>query len=134
MSSKGELFAGCAVAMATPFRGGEVDFEALGRGADWLIDQGVPTLCPAGTTGESPTLTRDEHERIIAAVVERAGGRARVLAGTGSSSTAEAVGLTRFAARAGADGALVVCPYYNRPSQEGLYAHYARIAEAVDLP
>ena len=134
MPSKGAMFAGCAVAMVTPFRGGEVDFEALKRGADWLIAQGVPTLCPAGTTGESPTLTRDEHERVIAAVVEQAAGRARVLAGTGSSSTAEAVSLTRFAARVGADGALVVCPYYNRPSQEGLYAHYARVAEAVDLP
>ena len=134
MSARGEMFAGCAVAMVTPFRAGEVDFEALKRNADWLIDQGVQILCPAGTTGESPTLTHDEHERVIDTVVEQVAGRARVLAGTGSSSTAEAVSLTRFAARAGADGALVVCPYYNRPSQEGLYAHFAWIAEAVDLP
>jgi 4-hydroxy-tetrahydrodipicolinate synthase len=127
------MFAGCTVAMVTPFRDGEVDYEALRHAVDWQIEQGVRTLSPAGTTGESPALTREEHERVIAAVVEQAAGRARVLAGTGSSSTAEAVSLTRFASRAGADGALVVCPYYNRPSQEGLYAHYARIAEAVDL-
>jgi 4-hydroxy-tetrahydrodipicolinate synthase len=128
------MFAGCAVAMVTPFRHDEVDEDELRHSVDRLIGAGVSTLCPAGTTGESPTLTRGEHERVIAAVVDQAAGRARVLAGTGSSSTAEAVSLTRFAAGAGADGALVVCPYYNRPSQEGLYAHYARVAEAADLP
>lgn len=134
MSPRGEMFAGCTVALVTPFRDGAVDYDELKRSIDWLIDQGVPVLSPAGTTGESPTLTRDEHERIIATVVEHAAGRAKVLAGTGSSATAEALLLTRFAAGAGADGALVVCPYYNRPTQEGLYAHYARIAEAGDLP
>jgi 4-hydroxy-tetrahydrodipicolinate synthase len=134
MRRKGEIFAGVAVAMVTPFRHGEIDEEELKDSVDWLIDHGIATLCPVGTTGESPTLTREEHERIIAVVVEQAAGRARVLAGTGSCSTAEAVSLTQFAARAGADGALIVSPYYNRPSQEGLYAHYARIAEAVDLP
>jgi 4-hydroxy-tetrahydrodipicolinate synthase len=87
-----------------------------------------------GTTGEAPTLTHDEHERVIASVVETAAGRARVLAGTGSNSTAEAIRLTRFAARAGADGALLVAPYYNRPSQEGMYRHFASIAQTVDLP
>ena len=87
-----------------------------------------------GTTGESPTLTHDEHERVIALVVETAAGRARVMPGTGSNSTAEAIRLTRFAARAGADGALLVAPYYNRPNQEGLYRHFATIAETVDLP
>jgi 4-hydroxy-tetrahydrodipicolinate synthase len=134
MPSKGHMFAGCTVALVTPFRNGEVDFPGLQVSVDWQIAQGTPTLSPVGTTGESPTLTHDEHERVITAVVERAAGRARVLAGTGSNATAEAVRLTKFAARAGADGALVVTPYYNRPTQEGLYAHFARIAESVDLP
>ena len=101
---------------------------------DWQIAQGTPVLSPVGTTGESPTLSHDEHERVIATVVERAAGRAKVLAGTGSNATAEAIRLTRFAAKAGADGALLVAPYYNRPTQEGIYAHFARIAESVDLP
>jgi 4-hydroxy-tetrahydrodipicolinate synthase len=134
MRAKGEMFTGCAVAMVTPFLHGEIDEDELRDSVDWLIDQGVSTLCPAGTTGESPTLTRREHEQVIASVADQAAGRALVLAGTGSSSTAEAVSLSRFAARAGADGTLVVCPYYNRPSQEGLYAHYARVAETADLP
>jgi 4-hydroxy-tetrahydrodipicolinate synthase len=120
--------------MPTPFLAGEVDEESLRRSVDWLIDEGIQVLCPGGTTGEAPTLTHREHEQVIASVVEQAAGRARVMAGTGSSSTDEAVRLTRFARTAGADGALVVSPYYNRPSQEGLYAHYARIAESVDLP
>src|SRR5689334_24333042 len=134
MASKGCMFAGCTVALVTPFRDHEVDFEALGRSVDWHVAQGTPVLSPVGTTGESPTLTHEEHERIIAAVVERAAGRAKVLAGTGSNSTSEAVRLTRYAARAGADGALLVAPYYNRPNQEGLYRHFAMIADAVDLP
>jgi 4-hydroxy-tetrahydrodipicolinate synthase len=128
------MFAGCTVALVTPFRGGEVDFDALAASVDWQLAQGTPVLSPVGTTGESPTLTHEEHERVIAAVVERVAGRAKVMAGTGSNATSEAVRLTRFARRAGADGALVVVPYYNRPTQEGLYAHYARIAESVDLP
>jgi 4-hydroxy-tetrahydrodipicolinate synthase len=128
------MFAGCTVALVTPFRDGEVDYPALQASVDWQIAQGTPVLSPVGTTGECPTLSHEEHERVIAAVVERAAGRAKVLAGTGSNSTSEAVRLTRFAAKAGADGALVVSPYYNRPSQEGLYAHYARIGESVDLP
>ena len=133
-SSKGQLFAGCTVALVTPFRDGEVDYEALGKLVDWQVEQGTPTISPVGTTGESPTLSHEEHERVIATVVERAAGRARVLPGTGSNSTAEAIRLTRFAAKVGADGALLVSPYYNRPTQEGLYAHFARIAEACDLP
>jgi 4-hydroxy-tetrahydrodipicolinate synthase len=120
--------------MPTPFLAGEVDEESLRRSVDWLIDEGIQVLCPAGTTGEAPTLTQSEHEQVIATVIDQAAGRARVLAGTGSSSTGEAVRLTRFARALGADGALVVSPYYNRPSQEGLYAHYSRIAESVDLP
>jgi 4-hydroxy-tetrahydrodipicolinate synthase len=128
------MFAGCTVALLTPFRDGEVDYDALDRSVDWQIEQGTPIISPVGTTGESPTLSHEEHERIIAAVVERAAGRARILAGTGSNATSEAVRLTRFAQRAGADGALLVSPYYNRPTQEGLYRHYAKVAEACDLP
>jgi 4-hydroxy-tetrahydrodipicolinate synthase len=128
------MFAGCTVALVTPFREGEVDYQALQASVDWQIAQGTPVISPVGTTGESPTLSHEEHEHVIAAVVERAAGRAKVLPGTGSNATAEAVRLTRFAARAGADGALLVAPYYNRPTQEGLYAHFANIAENVDLP
>jgi 4-hydroxy-tetrahydrodipicolinate synthase len=128
------MFAGCTVALVTPFRDGEVDYPLLQESVDWHIAQGVPVISPVGTTGECPTLTHEEHEKVIATVVERAAGRAQVLPGTGSNATAEAVRLTRFAAKAGADGALLVSPYYNRPMQEGLYAHFARIAESVDLP
>src|SRR3954468_15149557 len=134
MPTKGRIFAGCTVALVTPFRDGQVDESALKSLVEWQISEGTPTLSPVGTTGESPTLTHEEHERVIALVVETAAGRARVLPGTGSNSTAEAIRLTRFAARAGADGALLVAPYYNRPNQEGLYRHFATIAEAVDLP
>ncbi|MHC5544680.1 4-hydroxy-tetrahydrodipicolinate synthase, partial [Singulisphaera rosea] len=133
-STKGRIFAGCTVALVTPFRDGDVDYQALKDAVDWQIAQGTPVISPVGTTGESPTLSHDEHEKVITAVVERAAGRAKVLPGTGSNATAEAVRLTKFAAKAGADGALLVSPYYNRPTQEGLYAHYARIAESVDLP
>ena len=134
MESKGRLFAGCTVAMVTPFRDGEVDYAALRRAVDWQILQGATCLSPAGTTGEAPTLTHHEHEQVISTVVEHTAGRARVLAGTGSCATAEAIRLTRFAAEAGADGALVVAPYYNRPTQEGLFAHFSRIADASRLP
>lgn len=134
MPSKGRMFAGCTVALVTPFRDGEVDTEALRASVDWQIAQGTPVLSPVGTTGEAPTLNHDEHEKVIEAVVGQAAGRAKVLAGTGSNSTAEALRLTRFAARVGADGALLVVPYYNRPTQEGLYAHFARVAENCDLP
>ena len=134
MATKGRMFAGCTVALVTPFRDGAVDEAALDALVEWHIAQGTPTISPVGTTGEAPTLSHDEHERVIAMVVETAAGRARVLPGTGSNSTAEAIRLTRFAARAGADGALLVAPYYNRPNQEGLYRHFAAVAEAVDLP
>ena len=134
MPTKGRKFAGCTVALVTPFRDGAVDEEALRRLVEWHIEQGTPILSPVGTTGESPTLSHDEHERVIALVIETAAGRAKVMAGTGSNSTAEAIRLTRFAARAGADAALSVAPYYNRPNQEGLYRHFAAIAEAVDIP
>src|SRR5438094_1241341 len=133
MSTKGEQLAGVTVALVTPFRNGEVDFDNLRRLVDWHVEQGTNGLAPVGTTGESPTLDHEEHERVIAAVVERAAGRLKVMPGTGSNSTREAIRLTRFAKRAGADGALMVGPYYNKPTQEGYYRHFAAVAEAVDL-
>jgi 4-hydroxy-tetrahydrodipicolinate synthase len=134
MATKGRVFAGCTVALLTPFKDGSVDESALRRSVEWQIAQGTPILSPVGTTGESPTLTHDEHERVIAIVVEAAAGRAKVMAGTGSNATSEAIRLTKFAARAGVDGALLVAPYYNRPSQEGMYRHFAAIAQSTDLP
>jgi 4-hydroxy-tetrahydrodipicolinate synthase len=132
--TKGEQFAGLTVALVTPFRDDEVDFDALRRLVEWHVEQGTDGLAPVGTTGESPTLSHEEHERVIATVVESAAGRLKVMAGTGSNSTREAVRLTRFAKKAGADGALMVGPYYNKPTQEGYYRHFAAVAEAVDLP
>lgn len=132
--TKGRQFAGCTVALVTPFKDGEVDYPALKALVEWQIGQGTPILSPCGTTGESPTLSHDEHERVIATVVETSAGRAKVLAGTGSNATSEAVRLTKFAAKCGADGSLQVAPYYNRPMQEGMYAHFAKVAESTDLP
>jgi 4-hydroxy-tetrahydrodipicolinate synthase len=134
MATKGEQFAGLTVALITPFKTGEIDFDALGRLVDWHIEQGTDGLAPVGTTGESPTLDHEEHERVIAFVVERARGRIKIMPGTGSNSTREALRLTKFAKRAGANGALMVGPYYNKPTQEGYYRHFATVAEAVDLP
>jgi 4-hydroxy-tetrahydrodipicolinate synthase len=134
MRTKGEQFAGVTVALITPFRNGEVDYDGLARLVAWHVEQGTDCLVPVGTTGESPTLDHTEHERVIAGVVELAAGRIKVMAGTGSNSTREAVRLTKFARRAGADGALLVGPYYNKPTQEGYYRHFAAVAEAVDLP
>jgi 4-hydroxy-tetrahydrodipicolinate synthase len=132
--TKGEQFAGVTVALVTPFRDGEVDFDALGRLVDWHVEQGTDGLAPVGTTGESPTLDHAEHERVIGFVAERAARRLKVVPGTGSNSTREAIRLTKFAKRAGADGALMVGPYYNKPTQEGYYRHFAAVAEAADLP
>jgi 4-hydroxy-tetrahydrodipicolinate synthase len=132
--TKGEQFAGLTVALVTPFRGDAIDFDGLKRLVDWHVEQGTDVLSPVGTTGESPTLDHDEHERIIAAVVERAAGRIKVVPGTGSNSTREAIRLTKFARKTGADGALMVGPYYNKPTQEGYYRHFAAVAEAADLP
>jgi 4-hydroxy-tetrahydrodipicolinate synthase len=132
--TKGEKFAGVTVALVTPFRTGDIDFAALRQLVDWHIEQGTDCLSPVGTTGESPTLDHDEHERIMATVVEQARGRIKVVPGTGSNSTREAIRLTRFAQRAGADGALMVGPYYNKPTQEGYFRHFAAVAEACDLP
>jgi 4-hydroxy-tetrahydrodipicolinate synthase len=132
--TRGEQFAGLSVAIVTPFRNGEVDYPELNKLVDWHVEQGTDCLVPVGTTGESPTLDHEEHERVIAAVCERARGRIKVMPGTGSNSTKEAIRLTKFAKRAGADGALSVGPYYNKPTQEGYYRHFAAVAEAVDLP
>ena len=134
MSRKGSDFAGLSVAIITPFKDGEVDFDALRAQVDFQVAAGTKCLCPSGTTGESPTITHDEHERVISAVVQAAAGRAKVMAGTGSNSTAEAMRLTKWAAKEGADAALLVAPYYNKPTQEGFYQHYKAIAEAVGLP
>src|SRR5437899_7661047 len=134
MTTKGERFAGVTVALVTPFENGDIDFDCLRRLVDWHVEQGTDCLAPVGTTGESPTLDHEEHEHVIAAVVEAARGRIKVMPGTGSNSTREAIRLTRFAKRAGADGALMGGPYYNQPTQEGYYRHFAAVAEAVDLP
>jgi 4-hydroxy-tetrahydrodipicolinate synthase len=132
--TRGEQFAGLSVAIVTPFKNGDVDYADLNQLVDWHVEQGTDCLVPVGTTGESPTLDHEEHERVIAAVCERARGRIKVMPGTGSNSTKEAIRLTKFAKRAGADGALSVGPYYNKPTQEGYYRHFAAVAEAVDLP
>jgi 4-hydroxy-tetrahydrodipicolinate synthase len=134
MGAKGDRFAGLTVALVTPFRDGGVDEAALRKLVDFHVESGTDCISPVGTTGESPTLSHDEHEKIIAVVCEQAQGRVKVVAGTGSNSTAEAIRLTRFAKKVGADGALMVAPYYNKPTQEGFYQHYKAVAEAVDLP
>jgi len=134
MSTRAEEFAGLSVAMTTPFRDGQIDQEALKRQVEFQIEAGTTCLCPVGTTGESPTLSHPEHERVIAVVVEAAAGRIKVMPGTGSNSTAEALRLTRWAARSGADAALVVAPYYNKPTQEGFFLHFKALAEAVEIP
>jgi len=128
------MFTGSFVALVTPFRGGKVDIEKLEQLVDLHVEAGTNGLVPCGTTGESATLTHEEHELVISAVVKRADGRIPVLAGTGSNSTAEAVRLTRFAKQAGADGALLITPYYNKPTQKGLVAHFETIAKEVDIP
>jgi 4-hydroxy-tetrahydrodipicolinate synthase len=131
---KNRLLTGAITALATPFRGKDVSFADLKRLIDFQIKGGINGLVPVGTTGESPTLTHEEHMDVIRATVELARGRVPVIAGTGSNSTAEAVEMTRLSDEAGADAVLVVAPYYNKPSQEGLFRHYSAIAEATDLP
>ncbi len=134
MSTRSEEFAGLSVALTTPFRDGQVDVERLQQQVEFQIEAGTVCVCPTGTTGESPTLSHPEHERVIAAVVEAAAGRIKVMPGTGSNSTDEAMRLTCWAAKTGADAALLVAPYYNKPTQEGFYQHYKALAEAVDVP
>lgn len=134
MATKGEAFAGLSVALVTPFTDGEVDYERLRRQIEFQIEAGTHCLCPVGTTGESPTLSHEEQERVIAFVIEAAGGRIKVMPGTGSNSTSEALRLTKFAEKAGADAALQVAPYYNKPTQQGFYEHFRRLAEETGLP
>ncbi|MEL6106482.1 MAG: 4-hydroxy-tetrahydrodipicolinate synthase [Planctomycetota bacterium] len=131
---RGSDFAGLSVAIVTPFSGQEVDYGRLKEQIDFQIEAGTQCLVPVGTTGESPTLTHDEHERVISEVIQHVAGRAKVMAGTGSNSTAEALRLTIRAAAEGADATLQVAPYYNKPTQEGFYQHFKAVAEAVDIP
>jgi 4-hydroxy-tetrahydrodipicolinate synthase len=128
------MFKGAMTAMVTPFKDGKIDEATLRSLIERQIDGGIDGLVPCGTTGESATLTHEEHKRVIEITVETAGGRVPVIAGTGSNSTSESVILTKFAKEAGADAALLITPYYNKPSQEGLYQHYKSVAESVDMP
>lgn len=134
MTRRGSEFAGLSVAITTPFKDGELDIAKLKEQVEFQIEAGTTCLVPVGTTGESPTLSHEEHERVISEVVQACQGRAKVMAGTGSNSTREALRLTRWAAKEGADAALIVAPYYNKPTQQGFYEHYKALAEAIDIP
>jgi len=129
-----KMFQGSLVALVTPFGDGKVDEPKLRELVEFHVANGTDTIIPCGTTGESPTLSHDEHKRVVEIVIEAARGRVPVVAGTGSNSTTEAIDLTAHAKKAGAAGALVVNPYYNKPTQEGLYRHFKAIAETVDIP
>ena len=128
------MFSGSITALITPFRNGAVDEKAFQDFVEWQIQEGTNGFVPVGTTGESPTLSHDEHKRVVELCIEVAKGRVPVIAGAGSNSTAEAIDLTRHAKEAGADAALIVTPYYNKPTQEGLFRHYEAIAKVVDIP
>lgn len=128
------MFKGAYTALITPMRDGVVDEAAFQKFVDWQIREGIHGLVPVGTTGESPTLSHEEHMRVVDLCIEAADKRVPVIAGAGSNSTAEAIGFVEHAKTSGADGALVVCPYYNKPNQEGLYQHYKALNDAVDIP
>ena len=128
------MLKGSLVALVTPFTGGKVDEDTLRELVEFHIENGTNGIVPCGTTGESATLTHDEHRQVIKAVVEQVGGRIPVVAGTGSNNTAEAVELTKYAKEVGADAALLITPYYNKPTQEGLYLHFKAIADATKFP
>lgn len=128
------MFTGVLPAVVTPFKNGEVDEEGLRQLIEFQIENGVHGIVPCGTTGESATLSHEEHERVVEIAVAQVKGRVPVVAGTGSNNTAEAIRLTAHAKKAGADGVLMISPYYNKPTQEGLYQHYKKVAEAVDIP
>jgi 4-hydroxy-tetrahydrodipicolinate synthase len=128
------MFSGCMVALITPFHDGEVDFQTLDELVEFHLKSGTDAIVPVGTTGESPTLDYEEHKQVIERVVRAVEGRIPVIAGTGSNSTAEAIELTAHAKKVGADASLQVCPYYNKPTQEGFYQHFKAIAEEVDIP
>ena len=127
-------FAGSCTALVTPFKNGAVDADSFCKLVDFQIDNGTAGLVPVGTTGESPTLSHEEHDLVVELCIRQAAGRVPVIAGAGSNSTAEAVRLAEHAASAGADAVLIVSPYYNKPTQAGLYAHFAAVAAAVDVP
>ncbi|MFQ5899952.1 MAG: 4-hydroxy-tetrahydrodipicolinate synthase [Thermodesulfobacteriota bacterium] len=128
------MLKGSMVAMVTPFRNGSIDESALRQLIDFQIENGTDAIVPCGTTGESATLSYEEHERVVEITIEAVGGRVPVIAGSGSNSTSETIMLTREAEKAGADAALLISPYYNKPTQEGLYQHYKGVAEAVNIP
>src|SRR5271165_172148 len=133
MTSIRDRIKGSIPALITPMKDGKVDEAAFRRLVSWQIAQGSHGLVPCGTTGESPTLSHEEHNRVVELCVEEAAGRVPVIAGAGSNSTAEAIALTRHAKSVGADAVLSVAPYYNKPTQEGLYRHFAAIAESADI-
>ena len=128
------MFQGAMVAIVTPFKDGQVDETSLRQLIDFQIANGTQGIVPCGTTGESATLSFQEHERVVEITVEQVNKRVPVIAGTGSNNTVEAIRLTQHARKAGADGALMISPYYNKPTQEGLYRHFKAVAEAVDIP
>ncbi|WHZ23461.1 MAG: 4-hydroxy-tetrahydrodipicolinate synthase [Nitrospira sp.] len=128
------MFTGSLVAIVTPFKNGKLDERTLGDLIEWQINSGTHGIVPCGTTGESATLTHAEHDRVVSFTVEVVRRRVPVVAGTGSNSTEEAIALTKHAKAAGVDGSLLITPYYNKPTQEGLFLHYKAVAEAVDLP
>ncbi|WP_406645847.1 4-hydroxy-tetrahydrodipicolinate synthase [Aliisedimentitalea scapharcae] len=128
------MFKGSMPALVTPFRNGELDLETLKRLVEWQIAEGSTGLVPVGTTGESPTLTHEEHETVVEEVVKTAAGRVPVIAGAGSNNTIEAIRFVEFAQRVGADAALVVTPYYNKPTQRGMVAHFTALHDCADLP
>jgi len=128
------MFTGAMVALITPFDNGIIDFETLDELVDFQLDNGIDGIVPVGTTGESPTLSHEEHKQVIERVVKAVGGKVPVIAGAGSNSTAEAIELAAFSKKVGADATLQVDPYYNKPTQEGFYQHFKAIAEEVDLP
>jgi 4-hydroxy-tetrahydrodipicolinate synthase len=128
------MFQGSITALITPFKNGKIDRDAFSRLVDWQIKEGTSALVPCGTTGESPTLSHEEHKEVVALCVEAAKKRVPVIAGTGSNNTAEAIDFAKHAKKAGADAQLVVTPYYNKPTQEGLYQHYKALHDAVELP
>jgi len=128
------MFKGIYTALITPFKGGKVDESAFQSFVEWQINEGIHGLVPCGTTGESPTLSHEEHKRVVELCIEAASGRVPVMAGTGSNSTDEAIMMTLHAKKAGAASALIVAPYYNKPTQEGLYQHYKAIHDATEFP
>ncbi len=128
------MFTGAFVALVTPFQDGEIDWRTLDELIDFQLEGGIDGIVPVGTTGESPTLSHDEHKKVVERVVKAVGGKVPVIAGAGSNSTAEAIDLAAYARKVGADATLQVDPYYNKPMQEGFYQHFKAVAEEVDLP